>query len=131
MLLLSLAVEVVLHEDGETNHAWAAAYLFTGIFVLSIILLLLFIASLIGIKDRFAYQASKGAVLASVQAAGVEVAKSIEGLEPKELCEAALVDEVYARDAATAAPAPALTKAAPRGGRKLVSRKKPAEAAAE
>lgn len=29
-----------VHDDGETNHAWAAAYLFTGIFVLSIILLL-------------------------------------------------------------------------------------------
>lgn len=83
------------------------------------------------VRAKMLSASSKGAVLASVQAAGVEVAKSIEGLEPKELCEAALVDEVYARDAATAAPAPALTKAAPRGGRKLVSRKKPAEAAAE
>ena len=58
----------------------------------------------------------------------LEIAKSLEGLEPSEVTEAELESQLYAADAAANAAAPVITKAAPRGGRKLVSRQKRAEA---
>ena len=73
------------------------------------------------------HASNKGAVVATVRGASIDVAKAIEGLEPNEINDAALTAEVYPADA-TPAPVPVKKVAGPggaRGGRKLVSRKKP------
>ena len=79
------------------------------------------------VRSKMLHASTKGPFLTSLTAGGLELAKSVEGLEAAELTDKELGAQLYAAEAAAAAPAaPAMTKAAPRGGRKLVSRNRAA-----
>ena len=79
------------------------------------------------VRAKMLHASTKGPFLNALTAGGLEIAKSVEGLETAELTEAELTTQLYsaASDAAAAGPA-VVTKAAPRGGRKLVSRNRAA-----
>ena len=61
-------------------------------------------------------------VLGGLPALGIEVAKSIEGVEGAEICTAELTTQLYGAATADAGPVQ-VTKAAPKGGRRLVKKK--------
>mmetsp|Transcript_24830 Transcript_24830/g.78756 ORF Transcript_24830/g.78756 Transcript_24830/m.78756 type:complete len:119 (+) Transcript_24830:766-1122(+) len=76
------------------------------------------------VRAKMLHASCKGAVLASLSGRGLEVSKSLEG-EPSDLTHERLSSELSApvSGAAGGAEAPAVRKAAPRGGRKLTSRR--------
>ena len=78
------------------------------------------------IRDKMVHASTKTPFVTALSDLGI--AKSIEGLEASELTEAELTKKLY-EDGARADEPKVVTKAAPRGGRRLV--KKPAAAAAE
>jgi len=77
------------------------------------------------VRGKMLHASSKGAILASLPAHGVEVAKTIEGLEPAEISEAELTSQLYGDESAGSGQPQQVTKAAPRGGRKLVRKPRP------
>ena len=77
------------------------------------------------VRSKMLHASTKGPFL---KALGLEIAKSIEGVEAEELSDAELTRQVYASDAPSADTGPAIiSKAAPRGGRRLVKKTKPAD----
>jgi len=72
------------------------------------------------VRLKMLHASTKGAILQTLPSLGVEVAKSIEGVEAAEFTEAELVSQVYGAEKEQAA---AITKAAPKGGRRLVKKK--------
>jgi twinfilin len=80
------------------------------------------------VRSKMLHASTKGPFITSITSGGgLEIAKSIEGLEASELTDPELRSQLYAAEAAAAAAAaPTITKAAPRGGRKLVSRNRAA-----
>ena len=79
------------------------------------------------VRSKMLHASSKGPFINSLKDAhGLEVAKSIEGVETGELTDAELTTQLYGAVGA-GEPAPAITKAAPKGGRKLVKRSKPVD----
>ena len=80
------------------------------------------------VRGKMLHASSKSAVLQSLPALGIEVGKSIEGLEPAELTDEELSTQLYGAPAgAPSAPIP-MSKPAARGGRKLVRKNKDAVA---
>ena len=82
------------------------------------------------VRTKMLHASTKGPFLSSLASMGLEVVKAIEGLETSELTDAELTGQVYAAEAAAAQAAaaqPTITKAAPKGGRKLVKRAKPVD----
>jgi len=75
------------------------------------------------VKLKMLHASSKGSVLQALEAQGVSVAKSLEGVEASDLSSDLLEAELYP-PAADDGAMPSITKAAPRGGRKLNSRNK-------
>ena len=74
------------------------------------------------------HASTKGALLATLPKLGVEVTKSLEGVEAAEFTEAELTKLVYGGEKEAAAT---ITKAAPKGGRRLVKKKASSEAAVD
>ena len=74
------------------------------------------------VRTKMLHASTKGPFITSLAAQGLEVTKSIEGVDTDELTDAELESQLYA-PAEGAAAAPTITKAAPRGGRRLVKRK--------
>jgi len=75
------------------------------------------------VKLKMLHASSKGSVLQSLETMGVSVVKSLEGVEASDLSAELLDSELYPPSADDAAMSN-ITKAAPRGGRKLNSRNK-------
>ena len=75
------------------------------------------------VRTKMLHASTKGPFLQSLAAGGLAVAKAIEGVEPSELGDAELTRQLYAPAPGSAQDAqPAITKAAPKGGRRLVKR---------
>ena len=72
------------------------------------------------VRLKMLHASTKGAMLQSLPSLGVEVTKSIEGLEVSELTDAELMTLVYGTQREVAAT---ITKAAPKGGRRLIKKK--------
>lgn len=75
------------------------------------------------VKLKMLHASSKGTMLQAVEGMGISVAKSLEGIEASELADGLLMAELYPSEGGSDAT-PTITKAAPRGGRKLNSRNK-------
>ena len=73
------------------------------------------------VKSKMLHASSKALVVQSLPALGIEVAKSIEGLEPNEITIPELGSQLYAMNGSSAPLVP-ITKPAARGGRRLVRR---------
>lgn len=76
------------------------------------------------VRGKMLHASSKSTVLASLAALGVTPDKSLEGIDAAELSDDVLAAEVFPEAAADGGAAPTMTKAAPKGGRKLNSRNK-------
>jgi twinfilin-like protein len=79
------------------------------------------------VRSKMLHASSKAGVLSSLGAIGIDVAKSIEGVEAAEISEAELTTQLYGAEAQAAVQ---ITKAAPKGGRRLIRKPRP-EAEAE
>ena len=82
-------------------------------------------------RTKMLHASTKGPFLSSLASMGLEVVKAIEGLETSELTDAELehgqVRSGGGRSSTRPAAQPTITKAAPKGGRKLVKRAKPVD----
>lgn len=74
------------------------------------------------VRSKMLHASTKGPFLQSLGASGLEVAKAIEGVEPSELTEAELSSQLYGAAPGSEPSQPTITKAAPKGGRRLVKR---------
>lgn len=73
------------------------------------------------VRAKMLHASTKGPFVTGLQASGLEIVKSVEGVEAAELSDAELTSQLYAE--AVASGPTVVTKAAPRGGRKLVKKR--------
>jgi twinfilin-like protein len=79
------------------------------------------------VRAKMLHASTKGPFITQLEAAGFEFAKSIEGIEAAELTDAELTTQLYGGDETAGSSGPKIiSKAAPRGGRKLVKKTRPA-----
>lgn len=73
-------------------------------------------------RSKMLHASSKGSMVDGLVGFGITVDKNLETSDPADVTEAWLTSEIYASEAAPAQPT-VTTKAAPRGGRKLVKKR--------
>lgn len=76
------------------------------------------------VKKKMLHASTKGTVVQALEARGITITKRLEGVDPSDLSDEFLKSELYPPMASDDGAMPSLTKAAPKGGRRLTSRNK-------
>ena len=74
------------------------------------------------VRGKMLHASTEGPFISGLQASGLTFDKSVEGVEAAELTDSELLGQVYTEDVGDAGPK-TVTKAAPKGGRRLVKKR--------